>query len=286
MIPYDLIIPSASRPHLLQQVLGTLIARVDQLPRHVWIHNDECFPGQREAVDAVVQGMLPDTLPYTVVHDNPPIKHGPTLKWLLDHAETEYVLYSQDDHRVVRPLPIRNALALLARHHLNQIRFNKRDTMDKKGREGQEFFKVESRYFLHTSLQSPDTVPRELWDEEPVTLCAADHWYFQTGVWRVAAIKPVVDWWSRPEAPGAFTEHCEVKINDVFNGKFRQHVQFPAPVPCCTPEEWNVPLVRATVHKTFIWGPVGEPAFVAHVGGDPKDWALERANRDPRPVSP
>lgn len=273
MIPYTLIIPSASRPHLLQDVLGSLMARVDQWPEKIVIHNDEVFPGKAERIQTVAREFVPDELKARVIvgNDNPPIKHGPSLKWLIDHVETEYVLYSQDDHRVIRPLPIRKALGVMAMHHLNQIRFNKRDTMDKKGREGEEFYKVE--YHFGVALDS------ELGTYE-VTLCAADHWYFQCGLWYVPAIRPVINWWSRPDAPGAFTEHCEYKINDVFNGKFGQFL--PNVVPYCEPEQWNIPDIRAKVHRTFIWGKIGEPRFVEHIGHLPEDWALERANRDPQ----
>lgn len=261
MIPYDLIIPSASRPHLLQQVLGTFFERTDQLPNRVIVHDDAAFKDRHKQIQDVLTHMVPADLMLIWTHDDPPIKHGPALKWLLDHVDTQYVLYTQDDHKIVRDLPVSKALELLDRHNLNQIRFNKRDTMDKKGREGEEFYKVEYTF-----------------DDQ--VLCAADHWYFQCGVWRVDAIKPVVDWWARPEAPGAFTEHCEYKINDVFNGKYGEI--FPPVVPCCIPSQWNVPVVRATVHKTFIWGKIGEPRFVEHIGHLPEDWALERANRDPQ----
>jgi hypothetical protein len=107
-------------------------------------------------------------------------------------------------------------------------------------------------------------------------------------VWRVAAIQPVVDWWATAGgAHGAFDEHCEVKINQVFNGEWRgKHPEFPDSVPCLRPEDgaWNDPAVRARVHRTFIWGKVGEPAFVQHIGHLPEDWALERSNRDPQAV--
>ena len=82
-------------------------------------------------------------------------------------------------------------------------------------------------------------------------------------------------------ANGLVVHNCEVKINDVFNGKFRHLKTFPASVPVSSPEEWNDPEVRNAVHKTFIWGRVGEPRFVEHIGTEPEDWALERANRDP-----
>jgi hypothetical protein len=304
MIPYELIIPSASRPHLLDEVLATLFAHLDHLPARVLLHDDAVFPGKQSLVAEVLRERVPSQIPTLVLTDDPPIHHGPALKTLLDRVSTEYVLYSQDDHRVVRDLPVGPALQLLDQHGLNQIRFNKRTTADRKGREGEEFYKVEQRYRCHgldpswiswgkpgvaapqIRLSSGEVIigPDQTEDPMAVPLCIADHWYFQTGVWRVAAIKPVLDWWtSRPDI-GAFSEHMEVKVNQTFNGEWaKQHGDLGPEVPILTPDDglWNDPLVRARVHKTFIWGRIAEPQFIAHIGTDPKDWALERSNRDP-----
>ena len=268
VIPYELIIPSASRPHLLDQVLGSLLAMLDQPPARILVHDDAVFPGKQKLVEEIVREHAKD-IPVWFEADSPPIFHGPTLHRLLNAVRTPYVVYSQDDHKAVRPIPVSTILDVLHQNGLNQIRCNKRDTMDKKGREGSEFYKVE---FLF-----PDSSGVE-W-----RVCAADHWYFQTGVWRVAAIKPVVDWWAGPGSQhGAFTEHMEVKINQVFNGQWQKlHPGFPREVPVLDdPAMWADPLMRARIHKTFIWGPVGEPAFVTHLGGNPEDWALKRDNRD------
>ena len=297
MIPYTLIIPSASRPHLLDTVLKTFFEHADQLPVQLILHDDAVFPRKQDLIREVIEARTPKSVPFTYGNDDPPIKHGPTIHWLLKQVTTKYVLYTQDDHQIVRDLPISRALALLDRYQLNQIRFNKRDTLDKKGREGEEFYKVESAFSddpaaserlwkTQRSSELPDWHCGEAGCDghgHRVTLCAADHWYFQTGVWRVAAIKPVVDWWATEGGTyGAFAEHCEVKINQVMNGQWQKLISFPPPVPCCDPAQWNDPSIRATVHKTFIWGKIGEPRFVDHIGFKPEDWALERANRDPQ----
>jgi hypothetical protein len=285
MIPYELVIPSASRPHLLDEVLRTLFLHLDQRPTRVLIHDDAVFSGKQMEVREVIAERVPPEIPTIVLVDEPPICHGPSLKRLLDLVSTDYVLYSQDDHRVVRDLPVAFALDLLNRHGLNQIRFNKRTTADKKGREGEEFYKVEKKFLLVESERE-----HEAWYgksgirfSRDQTLCIADHWYFQTGVWRVGSIKPVLDWWAAHPEIGAFSEHMEVKINQVFNGEWaKHHGDFGSEVPTLKAEDgaWNDPEVRARVHKTFIWGKVGEPQFVDHTGFDPKDWALVRGNRD------
>jgi len=290
MIPYELIIPSASRPHLLERTLATFFVHSGQWPGRVIVHNDGVFPGKRERVERLLVTQIPAQIPVVFQHDEHPMRHGPALKWLLDQVRTEYVVYTQDDFATVRRLPISRALGVLHLNDLNQIRFNKRKTMAVKGEGDHTFTKVEKVFSLpddygvgvdFPSTPCPSGVHLKYCDYGSgihQTLCVADHWYFQTGVWRVAAIKPVVDWWMT-SGPGEFGEHSESKINDAFNGKYRGVKDFPASVPVCSPEEWNDPRVRATVHKTFIWGPVREPRFVEHLGHDSKDWALERANR-------
>ena len=226
--------------------------KVTHRPTRVLIHNDEVFPGrEREMIDLIEYFGGFVTLQY--VSCRPPRRLGPALKWLLDRVTTEYVLYTQDDHEVVRPLPITRALGVMDKFGLNQIRFNKRTTMDKKG----DFVKVEYTF-------NDGALP-------VATLCVADHWYFQTGVWRVAPIRSVVDWWS-DVGPGRFDEHSEAKINDAFNGGMRKY-GYPGLIAS---DVWNNPKVRAETVKTFIWGPIGEPPFIKHIGTEEKDWALTR----------
>jgi hypothetical protein len=252
VIPYEIILTSASRPHLLKETLRTLMSGVTQRPTRLLIHNDEVFPDrEREMLDIIEYYGQRVTVRY--VNCKPPRRLGPALQWLLSQVTTEYVLYSQDDHVTLRPLPIHRALGVMERYGLNQIRFNKRVTMDKKG----EFVKRETTY-------DDGNVP-------PVTLCTADHWYFQTGLWRVAPIRDVVDWWTK-HGPGIFAEHSEAKINDALNGGMRAH-GYPGLID---PERWNFPAARAETVKTFIWGSVGEPPFIQHIGTDEKDWALKR----------
>ena len=288
MIPYELIIPSASRPHLLAPVLASYLERLDRLPTRGIVHDDAVFSGRAADVRRVVaEACSGSGVPYLIECDDPPIKHGPALHWLLGQVETEYVLYGQDDHRVVRPIPVTWALQVLDENDLNQIRFNKRDTMDKKGREGQEFYKVEKVFAAHNPDPAVDAA--DPYREYVQELCVADHWYFQTGVWRVDAIKPIVDWWMGPgQVHGAFDEHMEVKVNQVMNGQWNHvlagsgYLMDPTVPLLSDSSQWNNPRVRAQVHKTFIWGKVGEPAFVQHIGDKPEDWALVRGNRDLR----
>jgi hypothetical protein len=294
MIPYELVIPSASRPHLLDETLRTLFLHLDQPPARVLLHDDAVFPDKQTLIAEILRERVPKTISTIFLSDSPPIFHGPSLQRLLGMVSTEYALYTQDDFETIRDLPITAALTLLDRYGLNQIRFNKRHTMDKKGREGEEFYKVEKWFdveewvddeniLLPTTIDPPGTRMR-------LPLCIADHFYFQTNLFRVAALKPVLDWWvSRGKAHGDFGEHMEVKVNNVFNGQMRHlHGDLGPEVPVLKPEDgdWNDAETRARIQKTFIWGRIGEPPFIKHLGTNPQDWALKRANRDPIPGQP
>jgi hypothetical protein len=264
-MPYDLIVTSASRPHLLARTLRSLLDMVDVLPVRAIVHDDAAFPGRLRAIEDVVEDEVAGRgIEATIRHSAPSVGLGPALHWLLAQARTPYVLYSQDDHVAVRKIPVSEAIGILDDYGLHQIRFNKRTTMDRKG----DFVKVEQRY-------------------GPATLCVADHWYFQTGVWRVSQIKPVVDWWYF-YGPGAFSEHAEAKLNDAMNGRWAAPLVGPRTFPSDVyradvigaRELWMDPSERARTVKTFIWGPVGEPPYIEHIGTAPSDWANPRANRD------
>lgn len=279
VIPYDLIVPSASRPHLLERVLHSLLEHVDQKPRMLIVHDDAAFPGRQHLVyEVVMQAARTHAVPVIVEAHDPPLNHGPSVHWLLQHVETPYVLYSQDDHIVVRDLPITRCLDVMQQHDLHHVRFNKRATMDYKG----EFKKIEVSYRRTRPLWGTHTA----WED--LTLCVSDHWYFQTSLWRVARIKPVVDWWMQHHG-ASFHEHCEVKVNRTFNGQIAEFGE-PWPLPNALGHRTidpttgvrraidnpMDPLVRQTYQRTFIWGKIGEERYIEHIGGDPADWALWR----------
>ena len=66
MIPYELIIPSASRPHLLGRVLESLVQHLDQPPARLLVHDDAVFPGKAAEVEAAVWAATRDMLGYTI----------------------------------------------------------------------------------------------------------------------------------------------------------------------------------------------------------------------------
>ena len=283
-VPYTLIVPSAARPHLLRPTLESLFAHVDQRPVAAYLHDDPVFgkDAQRGAVETFVD-VVRAAAPHAAIGwsgPDRPLGHGPALHTLLSRPsgeplETEYVLYTQDDFVTVRTLPIRATLQALHAWGLHQVRFNKRDTMPYKDTRHGKWYKV------------PVTFPALAAHAPELTLTVSDHWYFQTSLWRVRRIQPVVAWLTAHDP--AFREHAEIKINDVMNGNHGTRFAAPTEVPgdlLDTPPR-HLPalmrerdqLTRAAVQRTFIYGGIDEKAYIRHIGGDPKDWALPHARQ-------
>lgn len=252
-IAYDVIVPSASRPHLLQPTLETLFANLDYRPRRLLIHDDAAFPGRQGKIQEIGETIAAKYhVELLLKLTDPPAYHSGALHWLLGKAEGEFVLYSQDDFVTLRPLPILRALRLMRKHALHHVRFNKRTTMEWKG----TFEKVPV-----------------LFDDQ--VLSVSDHWYFQLNLGRRARLKTVVDWYTAADVL-AFREHMEAKINHAmnrkaapFNREFR-YTDFGLPP---TEAQCMEPATRREFQRTFIWGPPGEAAFIRHIGTAPEDWA-------------
>lgn len=257
---YDLIVASASRPHLLLRTLTSLFAKVDVMPRRLIVHDDEVFPNRREMIEhvvvAAVLGAMREPVPYVLEHQSPPIRHGPALVWLLTQTDAEYVMYSQDDHEVVRPLPVARCLDVMRAHDLAHVRFNKRATLDYKDTWQGRWFKKEFRFALDSA--------RLLGLSQVLTV--ADHWYFQTSLNRTATLRDLVSR-ARTRHGVAFEYRCEDKINAELDREIG----------------WDVardPDVRATHARTFIWGRIGDDRYVEHIGGAREDWARPRDRLD------
>jgi hypothetical protein len=298
VIPYELIVPSASRPHLLEPALDSLLERVDQLPTGILVHDDAAFPGRQGEVGEILRRVQrAHRINVAAIFRDPPVSHGAALGWLLSHTRTPIVLYTQDDLRVVRRLPIARALEVMTTHGLHQVRFNKRATMGWKGEWPKREYWFPGEPISHKPICAW-ALPGEVSVEVPhplgfgahmaggcgcfggAVLTTADHWYFQTGLWRVAPVKTVVDWWLSTTGE-SFKEHAEAKINQTMNGqvedfnrdRLRGLVTLDLPPASAAAMD---PAVRARVQRTFIWGPIGEDRYVENLGAAPEDWALRR----------
>ena len=278
---YDIIVASASRPHLLLRTL-TSLARVDVPPRKIILHDDAVFPHQYDEIVRVVEYAtkpVTGTVPYVMTQHDPPVRHGPALAWLLAQTDAEFVLYTQDDHEVVRDLPIARALDVMRTHDLNQIRFNKRATLDYKDTWQGRWYKKEFSMSMSVALPAAVALPSVVDAHDTIaasyppprivtlhqTLTVSDHWYFQTSLWRVSVIKPIV-LTLMARAPGAFAYRCEDLINAELDLRYATSLGHDA----------RDPDVRAKYLRTFIWGRIGEDRYVQHIGDHPEDFARPR----------
>ena len=256
MIPYALIMTSASRPHLLKPTLESLFAHLDQMPLRVLVHDDvldrEKNRGIQEALLGLTKGVY-HGYQLALHHADPPRRLGLAINWLLANigSETEYVLYSQDDFVTVRDIPLRRALQVMHDHNLHHIRFNKRATMAFKETWAGRWVKEE-----RTFLMGAPTL------KIPEVLTISDHWYFQLGLWRVSEMRKALSFWTaNPERTRRLAlDEPEGMINHYFD-----HIAYGG--------DYTDQANRAQCQKTFIWGPIGEDRYIRHIGGDREDWA-------------
>lgn len=295
MISFDVVIPSASRPHIFKAALVSLFQNIDQSPSLVIIHDDAAFPGRQDQIRSVIETCIPPHVERIVLFDDPPLSHGPSLWKCLQLVRSPYVLYMQDDCEVIRALPIQIALDVMHHHHVHQIRFNKRATMRHKMTWTKKEFTFESYAGVCTSLPAgvhdwmihewktqesaapAARICRDCRGYRDVTLTVADHWYFQLGLWRLSRIKPVCDWYMQKTS--SFHEHAEIKVNHAMNrgvGEFNQWALSSGyELPPSQSESMDQD-VRARVQRTYIWGPIGEDQFMRNLAEHPDDWALVR----------
>lgn len=289
---YTAILPSASRPHLLERSLETMFEMLAPIPSRLVIHDDAAFRGQRQAITDVVERTVPKHVDAIVLFDDPPIHHGPALYWLLSQipADERYCFYTQDDWEFVRPINVLDAFQMLEDYGLHHIRFNKRETMPYKGEGETRWYKKEV-HFARRVIALKDGVSSEeytanpdpaLWRGEPYVipeseqiLTISDHWYFQASVWRLSQIKPVVTWWYE-HALGSFREASEIKINKTLNGQVERAYAAVREAGVILPPAGSNPAehaIRQEYQRTFIWGPIGEKPYVQHLGVQPHQWA-------------
>lgn len=260
--PYELIVTAASRPHLLQPTLQSLLMHVDHWPTRILIHDDAVQPDQwvgtqkavEEAILAVSAHAEVDWHPEVLLHQaDPPRRLGLALNWLLANVTTDYALYSQDDFVTVRSLPILAALDVMATHGLHQMRFNKRATMQFKETWAGVWEKAARTFAMPTG---------------PITCTISDHWYFQTSLWRVSEIRRALAFWTETldRRRRLAADEPEGLINYFFD-----HLAYGG--------DPDSHAVRAACQKTFIWGPIGEDRYVRHIGGSRDDWRGNHARQ-------
>lgn len=242
---YDVIVTSLrDRRDLLEQTLRSMLGQLDLAPARIVVHEDvrrdiACpGPSTRERLDAIAREV---SIPIALYSCDPARGLARAMPWLLAEASTEFVFYTQEDFDFVRPVPIRSCLELMAEHRLNHVRFNKRKTMRVKGADRappEQFHKIEQRFGEQT-------------------LCVSDHWYFQASMWRTSVARDGFAYLDSQASPGVFIDRGEMKFNHWLNTTIGRGVGSTDATGAAT---------RGESVRTFIWGGIGEPAFIHHTG--------------------
>lgn len=258
MIPFEVLVTSVhDRGDLLDRTLRSMLAQLDQRPARVLVHEDvragqPFVAGRTEALLGAIE--VESGVPIVLLRQSPGTGLGHAVLRLAREARTEFVFYTQEDFDFLRPVPVSACLGIMDAFSLNHVRFNKRKTMAVKG---------------------ADRAPHERWTKQEViwggqVLCVSDHFYFQGSLWRRSMM---LDGFAVVcgRASNRVVDHCEVKFNDWCN----RTLGGDRPLGCHDGEQDR----RKELARTFIWGGVGEPAFIRHTGHDRRSQGWEERPR-------
>lgn len=227
----------SERADLFIETMDTMLANLDVRPTRFIVHED-VRPGSSPG--GIANWLIASGIPFTHHVTKPSRGLGPAMLWCFRQAVTPIVFYTQEDWRFVRPVPVARCMEIMQKNGLNHVRFNKRKTMRAKHEDTPHPWYKKEVEFL---------------DEQGVIqkLCVSDHFYTQASLWRVA---PVM---------GALTAHAErAPQANAFVAAFNAEMNLQsgrADRRSCMDQDF-----RHQHLKTYIWGGVGEPAFIQHLG--------------------
>ncbi len=244
MIPFEVIVSSVhDRRHFLDATLRSMLARFDQLPTRIIVHEDArtTKPIEVGSSEEIMTAIERDfDVPVTLMIKRPGTGLPRAMLRLLEASSTEFVFYTQEDFDFVRAVPVARCLEIMQRHALNSVIFNKRNTLPVKGQ------------------HLPDRA--RWWTKEEVTFdeqkfCVAEHWRFQANMGRrslfLEGVKELLT--ASPDLP-----RIEHPYNGWLNTKYGQN---------CGSVDGSQAR-RRDLLRTFIWGGVGELRFVQHTGAE------------------
>lgn len=228
----------SERSDLFVQSMESLLANLDVRPSKFIVHEDVrpgTSPGDIEKWLSKCGISSQHRL------QNPSRGMGPAMLWCFQQATQPIVFYTQEDWLFVRPTPALVAMHLMERYSLNHIRFNKRKTMRAKHEDTDHpWHKIEKIFPF------PEVADAQQ------KLCVSDHWYTQASLWRVDKALPGLQATAEkhPQA-NAFVAAFNAWMNKAYGDPGR---------------EWSNQEHRHERLKTYIWGPVAEPAYIKHLG--------------------
>lgn len=247
MIEYDIVVTAVSdRADLFVESMESLLNAVDQPPHRLIVHED-VRPGVPAKGGTIFAWLAAADVAKRVggfqhVVESPGVGMGKGVLWCMERATTHHVLFTQEDWLALRPIPVRRTLRLMEANALHHVRWNKRKTMLYKGEGPTRWNKVEVAF--------ADPAPE---GDEPQmqTMCIADHWYTQTSLWRAEEALPGI------RAAAAMHSQGNSFVS-AFNHWMNSRRADGRPL-----QEQSY---RHEKLRTYIYGGVGEPPFIRHLG--------------------
>jgi hypothetical protein len=246
-VTYDVIITTLrDRADLLERTIRSMLPRLDLSPARLIVHEDVRpnerlrGPSTRERLEAIERET---GIPFVLMSTEPARGLARAMPWLLAEASTEFVFYTQEDFDFVRDVPVSECLALMHEHRLHHVRFNKRKTMRIKGADRapeQQFHKIEKPFGGRI-------------------LTVSDHWYFQASMWRTSIAREGFEVLNQTANAGVFIDRGEMKFNHWLNTTHGKGIGSTDSTGAAQ---------RGEFVRTYIWGGIGEPAFIQHTGHD------------------
>lgn len=199
---------------------------------------------------------------YSVSIIHPAKGQGFAMDYALRNVITsEYSLKWEDDFRPIKDIPLDICVELMDAHqNVNQICFNKRETMAGKEYQGQD----------GSTLVWPKEQREFLLDGVVIPLVVKEKWWFGTSLWRISFIKPLFRWW--PHNTHNMMNDCVLiplaragSVSTLPRGRDGGLVPSPMDI------EEKV--------GCYIWGRTGDPPMVEHTGVGDSIWAGEFQKR-------
>lgn len=159
---------SASRPELLIESTETLRKNLKFSGEIRWILHEDVL--NREASNECVE-YIKSVGNYKIIVDDPPIGQGNSLNKMYELVDTDFLIAWEDDHTCTRELNLDIPYKILKENNdVNQVVFNKRDTMP--------------------SIGEP---PRQVWykkviERSGVQLTSCPHWRLTPAMWKKSFI--------------------------------------------------------------------------------------------------
>jgi len=244
---------SCGRPEQLEASHPTLLKNL-QYSGELEYHLIESVRYKEASEECIAWGKNHD---YKVHVINPAKGQGYAVWYYLNEvADCKYGLKWEDDFQAEKVIPLDDCIRVMENYnHINQICFNKRETMKAKWcslQDGTRYeWEKEQRVLGWTELiggiEAKFLIP----------LVCKEKWWFGASLWRIDFIKPIFRWW-------------EVNTHNTFNDEVI--------IPMIRKEAGKYDYTASDMEKSvgcYIYGKTGDERMAWHAGGGVSWWAGE-----------